>query len=112
MRGAVSVALVYFYYDPDGATVDREKSTLISMTLTVVLFSTLVFGAATKPLLDLMLGPESAQQPAVACIIWKGLPEVRRAHGLQVIASSHSAGASYTTSCADAATPPDLHARA
>ena len=62
MRGAVSVALVYFYYDPDGATVDREKSTLISMTLTVVLFSTLVFGAATKPLLDLMLGPESAQQ--------------------------------------------------
>ena len=64
MRGAVSVALVYFYYDPDGATVDREKSTLIAMTLTVVLFSTLVFGAATKPLLDLMLGPESARASA------------------------------------------------
>lgn len=67
MRGAVSVALVYFYYDPDGATVDREKSTLIAMTLTVVLFSTLVFGAATKPLLDLMLGPEGACPSGFAC---------------------------------------------
>lgn len=60
MRGAVSVALVYFYYDPDGGSVDGEKSTLIAMTLTVVLFSTLVFGAVTKPLLDFMLGPDRA----------------------------------------------------
>ncbi len=60
MRGAVSVALVYFYYDPDGGSVDAEKSTLIAMTLTVVLFSTLVFGAVTKPLLDFMLGPDRA----------------------------------------------------
>jgi NhaP-type Na+/H+ or K+/H+ antiporter len=64
MRGAVSVALVYFYYDPDGGSVDAEKSTLIAMTLTVVLFSTLVFGAATKPLLDLMLGPDRARPRA------------------------------------------------
>ncbi|EIE20808.1 Sodium/hydrogen exchanger, partial [Coccomyxa subellipsoidea C-169] len=42
MRGAVSVALVYLYYDPDGTTVDQMKSSLISMTLTVVLFSTVV----------------------------------------------------------------------
>ena len=56
MRGAVSVALVYAYYDPDGTTTDRARSTLISMTLTVVLISTLVFGAVTKPLLDYMLG--------------------------------------------------------
>ena len=97
MRGAVSVALVYFYYDPDGATVDRERSTLISMTLTVVLFSTLVFGAATKPLLDLMLGPESARPSAVICssvgpflehsvlsmqeITWPALEPFRFAHG-------------------------------
>lgn len=56
MRGAVSVALVYAYYDPHGTTTDRPRSTLISMTLTVVLISTLVFGAVTKPLLDYLLG--------------------------------------------------------
>ena len=56
MRGAVSVALVYLYYDPDGTTVDAQKSSLISMTLTVVLFSTLVYGAVTKPMLDFLLG--------------------------------------------------------
>ena len=57
MRGAVSVALVYFYYDSDAENgCGRDCSTLISMTLIVVLFSTLVFGAVTKPLLDIMLG--------------------------------------------------------
>jgi len=56
MRGAVSVALVYAYYDPNGTTTDRPRSTLISMTLTVVLISTLAFGAVTKPLLDILLG--------------------------------------------------------
>ncbi|KAK9909738.1 hypothetical protein WJX75_006766 [Coccomyxa subellipsoidea] len=56
MRGAVSVALVYLYYDPDGTTSDQMKSSLISMTLTVVLFSTIVYGAITKPMLDLLLG--------------------------------------------------------
>ena len=50
MRGAVSVALVYLYYDPDGTTDDKQKSSLISATLTVVLFSTLVYGAITKPM--------------------------------------------------------------
>lgn len=58
MRGAVSVALVYYYYDPDGKTYDRQRSTLIAMTLAVVLISTLFFGAVTKPLLDLLLGPQ------------------------------------------------------
>ena len=60
MRGAVSVALVYYYYDPDGKSYDRQRSTLIAMTLAVVLISTLVFGAITKPLLDLLLGPQGA----------------------------------------------------
>ena len=61
MRGAVSVALVYLYYDPDGTTADKQKSSLISATLTVVLFSTLVYGAITKPMLDLLLGAAGAQ---------------------------------------------------
>ena len=62
MRGAVSVALVYYYYDPDGKTYDRQRSTLIAMTLAVVLISTLLFGAITKPLLDLLLGPQGRAQ--------------------------------------------------
>lgn len=60
MRGAVSVALVYLYYDPDGTSDDKQKSSLISATLTVVLFSTLVYGAITKPMLDLLLGASGA----------------------------------------------------
>ena len=65
MRGAVSVALVYFYYDSDAESgCGRDCATLISMTLLVVLVSTLVFGAATKPLLDFMLGVEGAQPAA------------------------------------------------
>jgi sodium/hydrogen exchanger 8 len=63
MRGAVSVALVYAYYDPNGTTTDRPRSTLISMTLTVVLISTLAFGAVTKPLLDILLGSKGRQGP-------------------------------------------------
>lgn len=62
MRGAVSVALVYLYYDPDGTSDDKQKSSLISATLTVVLFSTLVYGAITKPMLDLLLGAAGAVQ--------------------------------------------------
>ena len=60
MRGAVSVALVYYYYDTEGSEEpNRHHATLISMTLTVVLISTLAFGAVTKPLLDYMLGSET-----------------------------------------------------
>lgn len=66
MRGAVSVALVYLYYDPDGTTSDMVRSSLISMTLTVVLFSTLVYGAITKPMLDFLLGAEGESPPLPA----------------------------------------------
>ena len=66
MRGAVSVALVYLYYDPDGTTVDAQKSSLISMTLTVVLFSTLAYGAVTKPMLDFLLGARPGALPLPA----------------------------------------------
>ena len=58
MRGAVSVALIYRYFDPVGRTADPARSTLITTTLLIVLFSTMVFGALTKPLLDLIQGPE------------------------------------------------------
>lgn len=60
MRGAVSVALIYRYFDPHGqAELDAHRSTLITTTLLLVLFSTMVFGALTKPLFDLVKGHES-----------------------------------------------------
>lgn len=67
MRGAIAVALVYYYFDPKGMAADSHRSTIIATTLIVVLFSTVVFSAATKPLLEFMLGagtPACSSLPA------------------------------------------------
>ncbi|WIA30258.1 hypothetical protein OEZ86_000348 [Tetradesmus obliquus] len=59
MRGAVSVALVYYYFDDNPRQVlDRSRATLIVSTLMVVMISILGFGALTKPLLAAMLKGE------------------------------------------------------
>ena len=58
MRGAIAVALVYYYFDPRGQAQDSHRATIIATTLLLVLFSTVVFSAATKPLLEFMLGPQ------------------------------------------------------
>ena len=63
IRGAVSVALVYYHFDPMGKSEDEKRATLITTTLLLVLFSIMVCGALTKPLLDFMLGPEGVQPP-------------------------------------------------
>eukprot|EP00879_Flechtneria_rotunda_P020154 GHRR01021195.1.p1 GENE.GHRR01021195.1~~GHRR01021195.1.p1 ORF type:complete len:511 (+),score=207.14 GHRR01021195.1:167-1699(+) len=56
MRGAVSVALVYYYFDDNPREMpDRARATLIVSTLMVVMLSILGFGAFTKPLLAAML---------------------------------------------------------
>lgn len=55
-RGAIAVALVYYYFDPRGMADDSHRSTIIATTLILVLFSTVVFSAATKPLMEFMLG--------------------------------------------------------
>ena len=60
IRGAVSVALVYYYFDPDGKSSDSHQSTLIATTLIEVMVSIFIFGAATKPLLDYLIGPQGA----------------------------------------------------
>jgi hypothetical protein len=74
MRGAVSVALVCFYYAKDddeggevggsgeggaATTMPDKAATLVSATLIVVLVSTLGFGAVTKPILERLLPPGS-----------------------------------------------------
>ena len=54
------MALVYYFFDPNGLTDDPHLSTVITTTLVVVLISILLFGAATKPLLAFLRGSEGA----------------------------------------------------
>lgn len=72
MRGAVSVALVYHFFDFTDQS--EHVASIIGMTIIVVVFSTMVFGAATKPLLDLMLGKQGEGYAhvvtAVSCSAW------------------------------------------
>ncbi|XP_009624940.1 sodium/hydrogen exchanger 1-like [Nicotiana tabacum] len=55
MRGAVSVALAYNQFTRGGHTQLRGNAIMITSTITVVLFSTGVFGLMTKPLIRFML---------------------------------------------------------
>ena len=66
MRGAIAVALVYYYFDPKGMAVDSHRSTIIATTLILVLFSTVIFSAATKPLLEFMLGTGKSHMPVTS----------------------------------------------
>ncbi|KAI8566117.1 hypothetical protein RHMOL_Rhmol02G0014700 [Rhododendron molle] len=55
MRGAVSMALAYNQFTRGGHTQLRGNAFMITSTITVVLFSTVVFGLLTKPLVRLLL---------------------------------------------------------
>nr|ALP46549.1 vacuoloar Na+/H+ antiporter 4 [Eschscholzia californica] len=55
MRGAVSMALAYNQFTRAGHTQLRGNAIMITSTITVVLFSTVVFGLMTKPLIRLLL---------------------------------------------------------
>ncbi|XP_057467946.1 sodium/hydrogen exchanger 1-like [Actinidia eriantha] len=55
MRGAVSMALAYNKFTSEGFTQFRANAIMITSTITVVLFSTVVFGLLTKPLVRLLL---------------------------------------------------------
>lgn len=59
MRGAVSIALAFKQFTYSGVTTDPVSATMITNTIIVVLFSTLVFGFLTKPLIRWLL-PHSA----------------------------------------------------
>ncbi|KAL2458566.1 Sodium/hydrogen exchanger 2 [Forsythia ovata] len=60
MRGAVSMALAYKQFTSLGHTNVRGNAIMITSTITVVLFSTVVFGLMTKPLVRFLL-PSSKQ---------------------------------------------------
>ncbi|GMI72105.1 sodium hydrogen exchanger 2 [Hibiscus trionum] len=55
MRGAVSMALAYNQFTSYGHTQLRGNAMMITSTITVVLFSTVVFGLMTKPLVRILL---------------------------------------------------------
>lgn len=55
MRGAVSIALAYNQFTRAGHTQLQSNAIMITSTITVVLFSTVVFGLLTKPLIRLLL---------------------------------------------------------
>ncbi|CAH9080473.1 unnamed protein product [Cuscuta europaea] len=54
MRGAVSMALAYNQFTRSGYTQLREHAIMITSTISVVLFSTVVFGLITKPLIRIL----------------------------------------------------------
>lgn len=62
MRGAVSMALAYNQFTMSGHTQLRSNAIMITSTITVVLFSTGVFGLLTKPLIRLLLPHPKATQ--------------------------------------------------
>ncbi|GMI84606.1 sodium hydrogen exchanger 2 [Hibiscus trionum] len=55
MRGAVSMALAYNQFTKGGHTETRVNAIMITSTITVVLFSTVVFGLLTKPLIRFLI---------------------------------------------------------
>ncbi|KAJ9562721.1 hypothetical protein OSB04_007881 [Centaurea solstitialis] len=55
MRGAVSVALAFKQFTHSGVTLDPTNATMITTTIVIVLFSTIVFGFLTKPLISCLL---------------------------------------------------------
>ncbi|KAL3733393.1 hypothetical protein ACJRO7_022853 [Eucalyptus globulus] len=68
MRGAVSIALAFKQFTYSGVTSDPVNATMVTNTIIVVLFSTLVFGFLTKPLIYCLLPHSTAngQQPREA----------------------------------------------
>nr|AKO69811.1 Na+/H+ antiporter [Agrostis stolonifera] len=59
MRGAVSIALAYNKFTKAGHTQLHGNAIMITSTITVVLFSTMLFGMMTKPLIRFLLPASS-----------------------------------------------------
>ncbi|KAK6120099.1 hypothetical protein DH2020_046135 [Rehmannia glutinosa] len=59
MRGAVSMALAYNQFANSGHTKQPGNAAMITCTITVVLFSTVVFGLFTKHIVRLLLPPST-----------------------------------------------------
>ena len=76
MRGAVSVAMVYYRFDPKNNTEDSHSATIVVTTLQVVLYSTVGMGGVTGPLLQHLL-PQQVSSCSFPCSA--ALPPLRAA---------------------------------
>ncbi|XP_061973145.1 sodium/hydrogen exchanger 2-like isoform X2 [Populus nigra] len=65
MRGAVSMALAYNKFTSAGHTHLRGNAIMITSTITVVLFSTVLFGLMTQPLIKILLPHPKHQSRSV-----------------------------------------------
>nr|AAZ82019.1 Na+/H+ antiporter [Salicornia bigelovii] len=74
MRGAVSMALAYNQFTRSGHTQLRGNAIMITSTITIVLFSTMVFGLLTKPLI-LFLLPHSKHFNSASTVSDLGSPK-------------------------------------
>jgi hypothetical protein len=68
MRGAVSVAMVYYRFDPNNEADDKHAATIVVTTLQLVLYSTVGLGGVTGPLLKYLL-PQQARLPSSSRIM-------------------------------------------
>lgn len=78
MRGAVSMALAYNKFTSSGHTHLRGNAIMITSTISVVLFSTVVFGLLTKPLVSFLLpssGSASSSEPGTPKSMYQPLLE-------------------------------------
>nr|NP_001291221.1 uncharacterized protein LOC105132046 [Populus euphratica]ACZ05630.1 Na+/H+ antiporter [Populus euphratica] len=64
MRGAVSMALAYTQFTRSGHTQLQGNAIMITSTITVVLFSTVVFGLLTKPFISFLLPRKHTMLPS------------------------------------------------
>uniref|UniRef100_A0A6M2EY01 Cation/H+ exchanger transmembrane domain-containing protein n=1 Tax=Populus davidiana TaxID=266767 RepID=A0A6M2EY01_9ROSI len=64
LRGAVSMALAYNQFTRSGHTQLEGNAIMITSTITVVLFSTVVFGLLTKPLISFLLPRKHTMLPS------------------------------------------------
>ncbi|GMY21435.1 sodium/hydrogen exchanger 1-like [Fagus crenata] len=55
MRGAVTIALSYNQFANSDKTSTEDSALMITSTIIVVLFSTVVFGSITKPLIEAVM---------------------------------------------------------
>ncbi|KDP28082.1 hypothetical protein JCGZ_13853 [Jatropha curcas] len=73
MRGAVSMALAYNQFTQSGHTQLPGNAIMITSTITVVLFSTVVFGLVIKPLIRLLLPKKHTSHALLAYLDSKSL---------------------------------------
>ncbi|XP_074577559.1 sodium/hydrogen exchanger 1-like [Curcuma longa] len=95
MRGAVSIALAYNQFARSGHTQLRGNAIMITSTISVVLFSTVVFGLMTKPLMRFLLPPSgrhfssmSSDPSTPKSFLW---PLMENGHGVEGEAGEHTA---------------------